>query len=100
MIFICKKLSDGKCIGGKGRVTSVKIDTFQSFYGLAIKSNKGNSEAMSKATLVILYHYMKQANHEYCPKGVNSWCSFNRDKATGNNTPKPVKDPFQKLSNL
>ena len=24
---------------------------------------------MSKATLVILYHYMEQANHEYCLKG-------------------------------
>ena len=71
-ISTCKKLSDGKGIGGKARVTSVKIDTFQNLYGLAIKSNKGNSEAMSKATLVILYHYMEQANHEYCPKGINS----------------------------
>ena len=56
-IFICKKLSDGKGIVGKGRVTSVKIDTFQNFYSLAIKSNKGNAEAMSKATLVILALY-------------------------------------------
>ena len=49
---------------------------------------------MSKATLVILYHYMEQANHEYCPKNKNSWCSFYRDESTGDNTHKPIKDPI------
>ena len=47
---------------------------------------------MSKATLAILHHYKEQANHEYCPKGKNSWCSFNRDEATEENTHKPIKD--------
>ena len=37
---------------------------------------------------------MEQANHEYCPKGKNSWCSFNRDEATEENTHKPIKDPI------
>ena len=49
---------------------------------------------MSKATLAILYHYMEQANHEYCPKGKNSWCSFNRGETTEENTHKPIKDPI------
>ena len=49
---------------------------------------------MSKATLAIPYHYMAQANHEYCPKGKNSCCSFNRDEATGDNTHKPIKHPI------
>ena len=47
---------------------------------------------MSKATLAILCHYMEQANHKYCPKGKNSWYSFNRGEATGDNTHKPIKD--------
>ena len=59
-----------------------------------IKSNKGNSEAMSKATLAILYHYMEQANHEYCLKNKNIWSSFYRDEFTGNNTHKSIKDPI------
>ena len=32
-----KKLSDGKSIWGKSRQTNIGIDTFQNFYGLAIK---------------------------------------------------------------
>ena len=44
MMEICqildKKLSDGKSIGGKGRLTNNRIDTFQNFYGLAIKKKK------------------------------------------------------------
>ena len=47
---------------------------------------------MSKVTLAIRYHYMEQANHEYCPKDKNSWCSFKRDEATEENTHKPIKD--------
>ena len=40
----------------------MRIDTFQNLYGRAIKSTKGMSEVMSKATLGILHHYMEQAN--------------------------------------
>ena len=62
MELIGKKLSDGKGIGEKGRLVRVRIDTFQHFYGLALKYTKGMSEAMPKATLGILHHYMEQAN--------------------------------------
>ena len=41
---------------------------------------------MSKATLAILYHYMEQANHEYCLKGKIAVAVFNRDETTGENT--------------
>ena len=38
-----RKLSDGKTIGGKGRLTDVKIDQITSYYDWnAIRANKGN----------------------------------------------------------
>ena len=58
----------------------MRIDTFQNFYVLAIKRNKGNPQSMSAATMTILSHYKKSPSHEDCPQGKDSWCCFNRDK--------------------
>ena len=71
----------------------MRIDTFQNFYVLAIKRNKGNPQAMPAATMTILSHYKESPSHEDCPQGKDSWCCFNRDKATGKNTYQPVTDP-------
>ena len=52
---------------------------------------------MSRAIHAILKHYSstpEQPRHEDCPTGKDSWCSYNRDKAKGENTHKPVKDPL------
>ena len=49
-----KKLSDWKGIGGNGHLTVLRIDILQKVYGLGIRNNKYNSEAMSKATMIIL----------------------------------------------
>ena len=73
----------------------MRIDTFQNFYGLAIKRNKGNPQAISAATMAILSHYKENPSHEDYPQGKDSWCSFNKDKATGENTYRPIKDRFQ-----
>ena len=59
-LLLGKKLEDGKCIGGARRLTMVRIDTMQSFYGLSIRQNKGSSSAMSKATQAILLHFPAQ----------------------------------------
>lgn len=64
-----KKLSDGKCLSGQGRLTIARIDAMQCFYGMALRSNAGDTEAMSKATLAILNHYKSDADHTVCPKG-------------------------------
>ena len=72
----------------------MSIDTFQNFYGLAIKRNKGNPQAISSATMAILSHYKENPSHEDYPQGKDSWCSFNKDKATGENTYRPIKDPL------
>ena len=70
----------------------MRFDTFPNFYGLVIKRNKGNPQAMSAATMAMLSHYKESSSHEDCPQGKDSWCSFNRDKATGENTYRPTKD--------
>eukprot|EP00112_Aurelia_sp_Birch-Aquarium-sp1_P016878 Seg3860.2 transcript_id=Seg3860.2/GoldUCD/mRNA.D3Y31 product="hypothetical protein" protein_id=Seg3860.2/GoldUCD/D3Y31 len=43
-----KKLSDGKSIGDRGRLTDRKIDTMQNYYGCAIRKNKNNLDGMVK----------------------------------------------------
>lgn len=53
-LVIGKRLEDGGTISGTGRLTVSRIDTIQSFYGQAIRENKGNSKAMSRATHAIL----------------------------------------------
>lgn len=92
-----RKLDDGKCLGGAGRLTIARIDTIQSFYGLCIRQNKGDSLAMSKATHAILLHYSStedKPQHHCCPPGPDSWCSFQRDVALKTKTHRPIKDPL------
>ena len=77
LVKSCKgqKLSDGKGIGGKRRLKAKRVDTFQNVYGAAIRSNKGNSKAMSKATHVILKYYShspENPKHEDCPEDETS----------------------------
>ena len=95
--FSGKKLEDGKGIGGKGRLTAVRIGALQIFYGKAIRDNEGNATAMSKATHAILKHCSstpENPRHEDCPSGNESWCSYNRDLATGQTTHCPIQDPL------
>ena len=76
-VFLGKKLSDGKGIGGKGQLTLARIDAIQSFYCKTICDFKGDSEGISKATHAIIKHYSstpEKPNHEDCPQDQNSWC--------------------------
>ena len=50
---------------------------------------------MSKATMAILDHYKEDTLYEHCPPGKESWCSFQRDVATGSSFHKPIKNPLQ-----
>ena len=77
-----RKLPDGKGIGGKGWLTKKRIDSFQVYYGRAIRENKGNVEEAQKAVKAILYHSLSTDNtpcHEYCPVGEKSWCGWQKD---------------------
>ena len=48
-------LPDGKSVGGTRRLTDKVVDRIQTYYGYAIRNNKGNEEKMVRA---IFYHMM------------------------------------------
>jgi hypothetical protein len=81
-----KKLSDGKTVGGKGRLTDKVIDKMQNYYGKAIRGNKGNLEGMKESIKVIQHHMVKNGKHplkeqhQYCPKSADTWCKYWKDK--------------------
>ena len=88
-------LSDGKTIGGRGRLTGAVIDQLSTYYGKAIRANKNSVEDMTKAIWATYYHKAStDANpqHHLCPKGVNSWCQWQKAKA--------LKRKFQHTSSL
>ena len=51
-----QELSDGKTIGGTGRLTDSRINSLQNYYGDAIRRNRGDLEAMMKAVQATLLH--------------------------------------------
>lgn len=69
----------------------------QNFYGMALRQHKGNAQGMAQATRAILKHYTSTTDnpqHEDCPTGKKSWCSFQRDIACNTSTHQPIKDPI------
>ena len=89
-----KKLSDGKGIGGRNRLTDKMIDTMQNYYGLAIRQNKNNLEGMTNDVKAGLYHLAsseQKPQHHLCPKGKESWCGWQKDVATKTKSYKPKR---------
>ena len=41
-----EKLSDGGTVGGQGKLTEVVIDTFQNYYGAAIRNDRRSEHKM------------------------------------------------------
>lgn len=83
-----KKLTDGKAIGGAGRLTDRMIDRFQNNYGAAIRSNIGNIKGMENAIWAGFKHVIKdpdvplEVQHDLCPK--YGWCKFWRNRVEYN----------------
>ena len=81
-----KKLPpDMKGISGRNRLTKKRIDTMQVFYGKAIRNNIGNVHGAHEAVLAILEHCAstdEHPRHHLCPKGEDSWCSWQRAQVT------------------
>ena len=78
------QLSDGKRIGGRGRLTDKVIDNLQVYYGKAIRNNTQSIEDMSNAVLAIWHHTRStdtNPDHKLCPEGETSWCGYQRDLA-------------------
>ena len=88
-----QKMSDGRSLGGKGRLTKERIDSFQRYYGNAIRKNTGNIDAMQDAIWAIFHHSVVPVGntslalqHKYCPEGRDSWCAYKSDMETGKAT--------------
>ena len=76
-----KKLSDGKPIGGKNRLTDAVINTLTVYYGNAIRSNCNSVDDM-RAAIWAIWHHKKSTDsepvHNFCPKGSDCWCPYQR----------------------
>lgn len=103
-----RKLSDGKGISGKNRLTDKIIDKFTTYYGNAIRGNSNSIEDMRKAIWAIFCHYKSTDNepmHHFCPDGDKSWCDYQRAKFTNsvasykhkNVVPIPVMDEIKPI---
>lgn len=74
------KLSDGKTIGGKGRLTDSSINKLTNYYGNAIRGNTASVSDMRTAIWAVWAHTGssdEEPMHWFCPKGPNSWCKYN-----------------------
>lgn len=94
-------LSDEKGLGGKNRLSKAVIDQIQNYYGLAIRRTTDSEEKMRNDVRALFYHKQstdENPHHELCPKGENSWCSFQKSVANKlpyshkNSVPVPIMD--------
>lgn len=72
-----QKLSDGKTIGGAGRLTDALINSVQ---------NKGDLAGMVKGVQATLLHSNstdETPRHHLCPPGEDSWCQWQVARAKG-----------------
>ena len=70
-----QKLSDGKTIGGAGRLTDSLINFLHNYYGNAIRKNTGNLELMVRAVQATLLHSNSSdetPRHHLFPTGEDS----------------------------
>lgn len=81
-----KKLSDGKSISGKNRLTDKLIDKFTTYYGNAIRGNSNSVQDMRKNIWAIYCHYRstdEEPMHYFCPTGATSWCDYQKAVLSG-----------------
>lgn len=68
-----QKCSDGKSVGGKGRLTDKLIDKLTVFYGNAIREHKDSLSDMRKAIWAVYFHTRStdaDPLHHFCPLGL------------------------------
>ena len=61
--------TDGKTIGGRGRLTDKRIDSLQVYYGKAIRNTTNSIATLQNAALAIWTHYRStdaDPKHEAC----------------------------------
>ncbi|ESO88659.1 hypothetical protein LOTGIDRAFT_165443 [Lottia gigantea] len=87
-----KLAKDGKKLGvvlggkGQGKLTQTTINKLTIYYGKAIRENLDNLDAMRDAVYASFLHALSTdavPHHNRCPKGINSWCFYQRAVAVG-----------------
>ncbi|GFX42190.1 uncharacterized protein TNCV_3003311 [Trichonephila clavipes] len=76
LVYSKKKLSDGKTIGGKGRLTDSLIDKLAHYYANAIRCNSTSVKEMRKAIWAVRGHSCSTDDkpmHWFCPINPNTW---------------------------
>ncbi|GFT72445.1 uncharacterized protein TNCV_1625031 [Trichonephila clavipes] len=76
LVYSKKKLSDGKTIGGKGRLTNSLIDKLAHYYGNTIRCNSTSVKEMRKAIWAVWGHSCStddEPMHWFCPTNPNTW---------------------------
>ncbi|GFW71507.1 uncharacterized protein TNCV_3460331 [Trichonephila clavipes] len=77
LVYSKNKISDGKTIGGKGRLTDSLIDKPAHYYGNAIRCNSTSVKEMRKAIWAVWGHSCStddEPMHWFCPTNPNTWC--------------------------
>lgn len=90
-----KQLSDGRTIGGRGRLTDDLIKKLTLYYGNAIRGNPNSAQDMRQAVWATWAHYSSTDDkpmHWFCPTGSNSWCKYNIAQLN--------KTPFQHVNSI
>jgi hypothetical protein len=80
------KLSDGRTLSGKGRLTDTLIDQLSTYFGNAIREHKDSLTDMRKAIWAIFYHKKSTdefPTHDFCPSDSNTWCKYNKASVEG-----------------
>ena len=78
------KLSDGKGISGKGRLTDTVVNKLQNYFGIALRTNLDSIYIMKKCIYASLFHNSKldeKKRHQFCPPTKESWCTWQKEKA-------------------
>lgn len=73
-----------KGLGGKGKLTGKLIDELTIYYGLAIRRNHDCMEKMKEEIWATLFNKIStddDPQHDKCPIGEKSWCSWQKAKA-------------------
>ncbi|GFU98821.1 uncharacterized protein TNCV_4937511 [Trichonephila clavipes] len=81
-----QKLSDGKPLCGRNRLTEAEIDRLQAYYGLAIHRNLSSVKDMQHAIWAIFLHKLstdEKPQHGFCPSDTDTWCKFKKAELLG-----------------
>ncbi|GFW86072.1 uncharacterized protein TNCV_1968801 [Trichonephila clavipes] len=81
-----QKLSDGKPLCGRNRLTEAEIDRLQAYYGLAIRRNLSSVKDMQQAIWAIFLHKLstdEKPQHGFCLSDSDTWCKFKKQNCLG-----------------